>query len=237
LDATNVLLSDFLIDGSKVTNDLVDGCFAGAVCMIKVSRVTVENLHVENFNGDGITWQITEDITIRNCECNNCLRGLHPGTGSINSLIEGNDSHHNDEDGLFVCYRVQFGLVINNKFHNNGENGISTGHKDSDMRFENNHIYENQISGVFFRNENINNSPHRNVFINNILENNGSTGGGYGFLINGQARDVVLKGNTIRNTGKGNQTGGIFLNKNTPPVKLEDNKMSGHKSSDVVYGK
>jgi len=237
VDSKNIILADFKIDGTKATNDWLDGCFAGAICLIKVSNILVENVHVENFNGDGITWQITENVIVRKCEINGCFNGLHPGTGSINSLIEGNISNHNDGDGLYVCYRVQNGLVKNNQFHNNKLNGISTGHKDSDMTFESNHIFENQNNGVLFRDESFSNSPHRNIFINNIVENNGNKDGGYGFAIYGNAQDVLLKDNMIRNTGYGNQVGAVFLNKNTPAVNLENNKISGHKKGDVVYGK
>jgi hypothetical protein len=192
---------------------------------------------VENFNGDGITWQITENITVRNCEINGCDKGMHPGTGSVYSVIEGNNSHHNDGDGLFVCYRVQHGLVRNNIFHHNSLNGINTGHKDSDMRFENNHIYENAANGVFFRDENASNSPHRNTFINNTIENNGGKKGGYGFALYGNAQDVLIQDNIIRDTGSGNQIGAIFFNKGTPPVKLQNNTMSGHKHGNEIYGR
>jgi nitrous oxidase accessory protein NosD len=236
-EADNVVLSDFKIEGNKQTNDWLAGCYAGGICLIKARNVTVENALVEDFNGEGITWQITENITIRNCEIRGCYNGLHPGTGSVNSLIEGNNSHHNDGDGLFVCYRVQHGLVKNNSLHHNTLNGISTGHKDSDMKFENNHIFENNRNGVFFRDEDQNNSPHRNVFIGNLIENNGNKESGYGFLVNGKAMDVLIKDNTIRDTGKGLQKAAVFFNKNTPPVKLENNKMSGHTLGDVVYGK
>lgn len=237
VDSKNIVLADFNIDGTKATNDWLDGCFAGAICLIKVSNILVENVHVENFNGDAITWQITEDVTIRNCELHGCFNGLHPGTGTINTLIEGNNSHNNDGDGLYVCYRVQHGLVKNNQFHNNKLNGISTGHKDSDMIYEKNHIYDNKQNGVFFRTENQNNSPHRSVFINNLIENNGEREGGYGFAIFGSASDVVIRDNTIRDTGSKNQVIGIFLDKSTLPVKIENNKMSGHKKGDMVYGK
>jgi hypothetical protein len=236
-EAHNVYMSDFKIEGNKEKNDWLAGCYAGGICIIKSKNVTVENVQVEDFNGEGITWQITENITVRNCEINGCYNGLHPGTGSVNSLIEGNNSHHNDGDGLFVCYRVQHGLVKNNSLHHNRLNGISTGHKDSDMRFENNHIFENSSNGVFFRDEDQNNSPHRNTFINNLVENNGNKDGGYGFLFNGKAMDVLLKDNIIRDNGKGMQRAAIFINKNTPPVKMENNNMSGHANGNVVYGK
>jgi nitrous oxidase accessory protein NosD len=101
-------------------------------------------------------------------------------------LIEGNDSHHN-KAGLYICWRVQHGLITGNQFHNNRDCGISTGHKDFDVVFKNNHIFENGGDDVFFRNEDFKNSPHRNSFIDNIVENNGTIKGGYGFFFNGNS--------------------------------------------------
>ncbi len=230
----NVLISGFTVDGNRDNNDLLDGCNGGGVAIMKSRNVTVENVRVMNFNGEGITWQITENVTVRDCEISGCSNnGLHPGTGSPNSLIEGNDSHNN-KVGLFICWRVHHSTVRDNRFHNNLDCGISTGHKDTDVVFDHNHIYENGGDGVYFRDQDLKNSPHRNTFINNIVENNGTLDGKYGFSFHGNAEDVLLKDNIIRDTGKGTQEAAIFLDKGTPPVKLENNKISGHPLGDIV---
>jgi nitrous oxidase accessory protein NosD len=226
-------MSDFTIDGNKEKNDLLDGCNGGGIVIIKSKDVTVDKVHVKDFNGEGITWQITENVTVKNCEINGCTNmGLHPGTGSPNSVIEGNNSHDN-KVGLFICWRVHHSIVRNNQFHNNSDNGISTGHKDSDVLFESNHIYDNLANGVYFREEDRINSPHRNSFVNNIVENNG----GYGFYVSGKASDLLLKDNVIRSTEKGKQKGAIFIANNSIPIKEENNKMNGHEGQNIVYGK
>ena len=208
-DAQNVYISDFTVDGNKEKNDLLDGCNGGGIAIIKSKNVTVEKVHVKDFNGEGITWQITENVTVRNCEISACTNmGLHPGTGSPNSLIENNNSHNN-KVGLFICWRVHHSVVRGNQFHNNSENGISTGHKDSDVLFEKNHIYENMQDGVYVREEDDKNSPHRNTFINNIVENNG----GNGFFISGKPSNMLIKENVIRSTIKGKQKAAIFIAK------------------------
>ena len=233
----NVFMSDFTVDGNKDKNDLLDGCNGGGIAILRSKHVTVENVNVRDFNGEGITWQITENVTVRNSEISGCTNmGMHPGTGSPNSLIEGNDSHDN-RVGLFICWRVQHSLVRNNQIHNNRELGISTGHKDSDVIFEKNHIYENGGDGVYIREEDAKNAPHRNTFVNNTIENNGTTNGGYGFLFAGQAQDLVLRDNVIRDTKKGTQKAAIFISKGTPAITAENNKMSGHKLGDIVHGK
>lgn len=235
--AENVYMSDFTIDGNKAKNDRLDGCNGGGIAILKSKGVTVENVHVRDFNGEGITWQITENVTVRNCEISGCTNmGMHPGSGSPNSLIVGNNSHDN-RVGLYICWRVQHSLVKDNDIHHNRELGISTGHKDSDVTFDSNHIFENGGTGVYFRDEDQKNSPHRNTFVNNIIENNGTAKGGYGFYFDGQAQGIVLKDNVIRDTKKGTQKAAVFLTANAPPVRQENNKMSGHPEGSIVREK
>jgi hypothetical protein len=232
-----VYIGNFTIDGNKEKNDLLDGCNGGGIAILRSKNVTVDNVRVKDFNGEGITWQITENVTVRNSEISGCTNmGLHPGTGSPNSVIEGNNSHDN-RVGLFICWRVQHSLIKNNQFHNNREVGISTGHKDSDVTFDTNHIFENGEDGICLRDEDAKNSPHRNTFVNNTVENNGMLKGGYGFWVQGQAIDVVFRNNIIRDTKKGTQKAAIFLTKNTPSVKDENNTMSGHKLGNIVQEK
>ncbi len=237
LDDVNVFISDLAIDGNKSKNDPLDGCNGGGIAVMRSKGVTIDNVKVRDCNGEGITWQITEDVTVRNSEISGCAgMGLHPGTGSPKTVIEGNDSHNNNV-GLFICWRVQNSVVKNNQFHNNSDCGISTGHKDSDVTFDGNHIFENGVNGVYFRDEDSKNSPHRNTFINNVVENNGTLKGGYGFDINGNAQDLIIENNIIRDNKSGNQKAAIFIEKGSPPIIERNNKMSGHKSGDIVYGK
>jgi nitrous oxidase accessory protein NosD len=235
--AENVYMADFSIDGNKEKNDLLDGCNGGGIAILKSKDVTVDNVKVKDFNGEGITWQITENVTVRHCEISGCTNmGMHPGTGSPNSVIEANNSHDN-RVGLYICWRVQHSVVKDNQFHHNRELGISTGHKDSDVLFEGNHIFENGGDGIYLRDEDEKNAPHRNSFVNNTIENNGTAKGGYGVSIDGNARDIVLKENIIRDTKSGTQKAAIFMAKNTPAIKEENNKMSGHKMGNVVREK
>jgi hypothetical protein len=155
---------------------------------------------------------------------------MHPGTGSPGSRIENNNIHHNDSDGLFICWRVQHGVVSNNRIHHNKRYGICTGHKDSDMLYINNHIYENSEGGVNLRRERASNAPHRSTFRDNMIENNGN----YGFLIESPATDVIIENNTIRDTGSGAQEIGILISQNGLPVTLKDNQLSGHNKGDII---
>jgi nitrous oxidase accessory protein NosD len=231
LGERNVSISNLTIDGNGERNDLLDGCNGGGIAIIKSKNVLVEDVHVTNFNGEGITWQITEDVTIRNCEIDHCANmGMHPGTGSPNTVIEGTNSHHN-KVGLFLCWRVQNSVVRGNKFHNNSDNGISTGHKDSDVLFENNHIYANGGDGIVLRNEDPKNSPHRNSFIGNIIEHNA----GYGIHVLGNATDLIIRDNTFNSAEGGKKEAAIYVQKGAPPIKIVGNKVGGYLKDEFVY--
>ena len=229
VESEKVVIRDLVVDGNKDTNDYINGCRGGAVYIHKSTNTIVENVHVKNFNGDGISWQLTEDVIVRNNEISGCTQsGLHPGTGSPRTIIEGNNSHHNGTDGLFICWRVHHGEVRDNQFHHNDRYGVCTGHKDTDVLFENNHIYENGSDGVHFRGEKATNAPHRNTFARNIVENNGTKSGGYGFSFNSPAEEVILRNNTIRDTGDGSQKAAVYIYKNGLPVVLQENAIIGH---------
>ncbi len=232
----NVKIADLVVEGNKSTNDYINGCRGGGVYIHKSKNCLVENVKVNNFNGDSFSWQITENVRIKGCEVSNGNGlGFHPGTGSDHSVVENCISHHNTGDGLFLCWRVQNGIFRNNTIYANGDNGISIGHKDTDNLFENNHVYENAYQGVLFRNENEQNAGHRNTFINNTIENNGMKEEASGFYIGGETHDIVITNNIIRSTGSGKQTTAILVGKNSSNVTAAENKISG--SGGIVYEK
>lgn len=236
VNAQNVKISDLLIEGNKATNDYINGCRGGGVYIHKSKNVIVENVQVNEFNGDSFSWQVTEGITFKGCEASNGDGlGFHPGTGSDRSTVESCLSHHNRGDGIFLCWRVQNGVFRNNTVYANLDNGISIGHKDTDNIFENNHVYENANQGVLFRNENEQNAGHRNTFTGNTIENNGVAKESAGFYIGGTTHDIVIKNNIIRSTGKGNQKTAIVVGKNSSKIISEGNTISG--SKEIVYEK
>lgn len=230
VEAENATIRDLIVDGSGDSNDYINGCRGGGIYLHKAKNCLVENVHVRNFNGDSFSWQVTENITVRNCEASyGGGLGFHPGTGSDHSIVEGNVSHNNKEDGFFLCWRVQNGVFRNNVSHHNGRFGISIGHKDTDNLFVDNHVYSNSRHGVNFRTETVQNGGHRNTFRNNIIENNG-TGGekAVGFYIGGHTHDIVIEENTIRSTGEGNQEAAVRIGPDARGIIVRNNKVSGH---------
>jgi hypothetical protein len=238
VNAGNLTISDLTVDGSKESNDMIDGCRAGAIYLHKVHDALVDNVIVKNFNCDGISWQITENVTVRNCEISGCANaGLHPGTGSPFTHIIGNNSHDNSRFGLFVCWRVRNGEVRNNSFHNNGVNGICTGHKDTDILFSENKVFENGGDGINLRDDGHLNEPHRTIIRNNVIENNGTKDGGYGVSVICPAEGVVIAGNTITNGPNGKQKAAIYLGPTSLPVDIKDNKIAGFRENGIIKAK
>ena len=235
MDAENCSIANLTIDGNREANFFADGCNNAGILIIRSRLITVDGVRVKDFNGEGISWQITEHVTIRNSEISGSGNtGLHPGTGSPFTVIENNDVHHNDRDGLFICWRVYESQVRGNRFHHNGRFGLCTGHKDTDVVFENNHIYENASDGVNLRGERESNAPHRNTFIRNTIENNGVAEPAYGFSINSPARDLKLIGNSFLNSN-GTQKAAIYVYEAGLKPELVDNLFDPHKEGELVF--
>ena len=234
IDAEDCMVSDLLIDGNRTDNFFADGCNSAGILIYKSGWITVDGVHVMDFNGEGISWQTTEHVSILNSEISGSGNtGLHPGTGSPYTRIENNVVHHNDQDGLFICWRVYESSVKGNSFHHNGRYGICTGHKDTDVLFESNHIFENGSDGVNLRAEREANAPHRNTFTRNIIENNGTDGGGFGFSINSPARELVLTGNQFGNS-LNTQKAAIYVYEAGLEPELIDNRFDPHEMGNLV---
>jgi hypothetical protein len=237
IEEENSSISNLVIDGMRSENFFADGCNSAGILILKSRWITVDGVRVKDFNGEGISWQITEHITIKNSEISGSGNtGLHPGTGSPFSIIENNEVHHNDRDGLFICWRVYESKVTGNHFHHNGRYGICTGHKDTDVLFEDNHIYENLSDGVNLRGEREANAPHRNSFVRNTIENNGTDGGGYGFSINSPALDLKLVENKFLNSMK-TQKAAIYVHEAGLEPQLENNQFEAHELGELVFEK
>ncbi len=235
IDAENSSISNLVVDGNRAENFFADGCNSAGILIFKSREITIDNVHVKDFNGEGISWQITENVTVKNCEISGSGNtGMHPGTGSPFSVIENNNVHHNDRDGLFICWRVYQSKVTGNAFHHNERYGVCTGHKDTDVIFEGNHIFNNASDGVHLRSERESNAPHRNTFVRNIIENNGTEGGGFGFSVNSPSRDLVLKENVFKNSLK-TQKAAIYIYKAGLKPELENNQFDNHEMGEVVF--
>lgn len=207
MNAANVVLENLIVDGNRAENAYIDGCRGGAIYLYQVRNVAVRNCTARNYNGDGISIQISDSVQVLNSESyGHAGYGIHPGTGSVNTLVSHCRMHDNGDIGLFLCWRVRHGRFENNVIENNGHYGISIGHKDTDNEFTGNTIAGNGISGVYFRKETLANSGSRNIFRNNKVVNNGNAREGYGFYIEPHAEDLVIQDNEIADTRQTGRT-------------------------------
>ena len=68
LNAENVVLQDLIVDGNREANAYMDGCRGGAIYMYCVRNVTVRDCTARNYNGDGISFQISDGVQVLNSE-------------------------------------------------------------------------------------------------------------------------------------------------------------------------
>jgi Right handed beta helix region len=230
INAADIVFENLIVDGNRAENAYIDGCRGGAIYMYRVRNVKVKNCTARNYNGDGISFQISEGVQVLNSESyGHAGYGVHPGTGSVNALVKDNRMHDNGDIGIFLCWRVRHSRFQSNVIENNGHYGISIGHKDTDNEFVGNTIARNGIAGVYFRKETPQNSGSRNVFRNNSVLDNGNAHEGYGFYIEPHATDVVIDGNQIANTRTTNciQRHGIYKAPGAGTVDAKNNSTSG----------
>lgn len=230
IEAENVVIEDLIVDGNKAENPSLDGCRGGAIYMYIVKNVTVRNSVARNYNGDGISFQITEGVRVENCESyGHTGYGVHPGTGSEKPLVRGCRLHHNGEVGLFLCWRVRHGEFLDNTIEDNGRYGISIGHKDTGNLFTGNTIARNGSAGVYFRRETYLNSGHRNTFRDNTLVDNGEARRAYGFYIEPHAGDLMIENNRFRETRATapGESFAVYKVTGAGPVRVEGNQLEG----------
>ena len=229
-------VENLIIDGNKDSNVHLNGCRGAGIFLYRAFGTVIKDCVVRNYNGDGISFQQSNDVTVVGCICeDNTYLGIHPGSGSQRPRIRDCVARGNGTDGLFLCWRVRHGLFEDNVLEGNGRFGISIGHKDSDNLLRRNIVRLNHQDGVFFRNETLGMAAHRNRLEENIIENNGAGGEAAGIRIRGQTNNLVLKNNIIRDTREDelqSQTVGIRIEEQVGQVILDGNQIKAKTAID-----
>jgi hypothetical protein len=223
-------VEDLIIDGNKDENVYLNGCRGAGIFLYRCPAAIITRCSVRNYNGDGISFQQCNDVTVTDCvsEGNSGL-GLHPGSGSQRPTVRGCLAKNNKEDGLFLCWRVKYGVFEDNILEDNGRFGISIGHKDTDNLLRKNQVRGNQQAGIHFRNESEGMAGHRNRIEDNLIENNGTTKPAPAIQVRGETRDLVFKNNIIRDTrptDQQRQLVGIQLDEKVGSVTIEGNQIA-----------
>ncbi|OHB62371.1 MAG: hypothetical protein A2Y76_12755 [Planctomycetes bacterium RBG_13_60_9] len=214
-----VRIENLTIEGNKQANVPMNGCRGAGIFLYQGFGTVISGCTVRNYNGDGISFQQSNDVTVTDCISeDNAALGIHPGSGSQRPTVRNCTARRNGTDGLFLCWRVRHGLFEQNTLEQNGQFGISIGHKDSDNILRRNTVRQNKQHGVFFRNESLGMAPHRNRLEENTIENNG----GAEIRIRGEVNDLVFARNTIRDTQE-DSASGILIEERVGKLDLQDN--------------
>ncbi|HUV41965.1 MAG TPA: right-handed parallel beta-helix repeat-containing protein [Sedimentisphaerales bacterium] len=251
-EVENVMVDGFTLDSGADDNEGSDGLY-----LRRSKWCTIKNVKAINCKNDGIRFGTNEHITVEDCEAAyNGNYGIHPGAHSPWTIVRRCNIHHNDSDGLYICWGVREGEFTDNTIHHNGQrkhrSGISIGHKDTDNLIARNHIYENSKHGICFRRKTEANGAHRNIVRDNLIENNGivesqipgflkdlprHTLTGCGVYICGVTHDLVFENNVIRETRRGqdrHQLHAFYIEQGVSRVKMAGNTISGHPRDPIV---
>jgi len=224
-------VEDLVIEGNKGAYPLLNGCRGAGIYLYGGHGAVIQGCVVRNFHGDGISFQQSNDVSVIDCVSEgNTHLGLHPGSGSQRPVVRGCIARHNGGDGLFLCWRVRHGVFERNRLEENGQAGISIGHKDSDNVLRDNKVVRNGSCGVLFRAEPAGMSPHRNRLERNEILENGHQPGAAGVCIRGEPDGLVLEGNSISDARAGalrTQTVGVLIEGKVGSVRLERNEIHG----------
>ena len=151
--ASDILIKNLRLEGNSAQTEKLDGNFGAAIFMQDCENVQVRDVTINDWNGDGISWQIGHDVQVENCTISDmAVLGLHPGSGSQRPVIC-NNTISNCDIGIFWCWGVCNGIAENNQIANSKKHGISTGHRDNDNIIRGNTISNSGECGIYFRPE------------------------------------------------------------------------------------
>lgn len=197
-DAT---VESLAIDGNREHNPHLDDNYTGAVFIQDCDRMTFRDLTIRDYNSDGISAQICDDLVVDGCRVSNCTDlGIHPGSGCQRPVMV-NNTVRGCSQGIFFCWGVRFGLAEGNLIEDSIRYGISIGHRDTDNIVRGNTIRRSGEIGVLFRvDRGVGRSPDRCVLEGNLIEDSGLQGDCVAVDLAGVAEDVIIRNNRLIDT-------------------------------------
>jgi hypothetical protein len=222
-----VRIDDLTFDGNKANNEELDGNYAGCIFLQDCHSIQIRRVTARNYRGDGISWQICHDVVVEDCHSHdNTGLGLHPGSGSQRPLVRGNRLVANDQ-GLFFCWGVKYGLAEKNTIEDNRRYGISIGHRDTDNIIRDNDIRRSGEVGILFRKERgLAYNAHRNRVEGNRIVDIAKQGG-VGIDVQGQTGQIQIRSNEIRHTAVSDTRVGVRIGAEAGEVTLAANRIEG----------
>jgi len=230
LNTDDVQIEDLVADGNRSENEWIDNDYVSAVYLKSCNRWTFRNVVARNYNSDGFSFQVCDDIHFENCSAiNNADYGFHPGSGSQRPVFKHCTARGNSQ-GFYWCWGACDGIAEDCISVENLKYGVNFGHRDTDNILRNCVIESNGEIGVLFRKEeNEYRTADRNLLENCIIRNNGKTGSGLGIDIRWMTSDITVRNCQIENTNDGPQKVGIQISSEAQRITLENNRFSGCK--------
>jgi len=220
----DVVVENLVLDGNRENNEHINGNFAGGVFIQSCNRWRFNNVVSKNYNGDGFSFQVCDDIQFHNCKAiNNADLGFHPGSGSQRPVFSNCESRSNSQ-GIFFCWSVSDGIADNCILAGNSRYGISIGHRDTDNLISNCVIERNGEVGILFRREASEfRCGNRNRIANCVIRDNGTKKPGIGIDILGKTEDITIANTRLENTTGDRQKIGIRISADAERVVLQNN--------------
>lgn len=198
-DAT---VASLAIDGNRAHNPHLDDNYTAAVFIQDCDRIVLRDLTIHDYNSDGISAQICDDLTVDNCRISDCTDlGIHPGSGCQRPVMTRNTVRRCAQ-GIFFCWGVRYGLAEGNLIEDCSLHGISIGHRDTDNTVRGNTVRRSGRHGLLFRTDHgPGRAPDRCVIENNTFEDSGAGEGDWIAMdITGTVADLVIRGNRFVDT-------------------------------------
>ncbi len=221
-------IENICLDGNRANNSFLNGNYVGCVFLRESNRINLRGVVAQNFNGDGLSWQVCHDVHVENCHSHDHAGyGVHPGSGSQRSVVTRCKLERN-EIGFFFCWGVKWALAENNQMLDNRKFGISIGHNDTDNIVRNNEVLRSGKIGIFLRQEHGPSfSPSRNQIEANRVVDSGSGTDGVAVDIEGLTEAVVLRKNTLQETRGTAGRVGVRISKEAKRIQLAENRIEG----------
>ncbi len=223
---TDIEIRDLVIEGNREENENINGNYAGGIFMQNCDRINIDSITVQNYNGDGISWQIVHDLSVTNTRSiNTAGLGLHPGSGSQRPKMSGNQIER-CRIGIFFCWGVKHGIAEKNRI-SDCEFGVSIGHRDTDNIVRENIINGCTRHGLLFRNESYDRNGHRTLVEKNEFRDCGALEEGSVIHISGPTDDLTLRKNQFEETREGAKVNAIVAAGESNGLVLEGNQFLG----------
>ena len=231
----DVTVENLVLDGNRAASDEIDGNYAGGVFIQHCDRHTYRHVVSRNYNGDGYSFQVCDDIRFESCRSeNNANLGFHPGSGSQRPILTDCISRGNSQ-GIFFCWGVTDGLAQNCDLSDNLDYGVTIGHRDTDNRIAHCTIERNHKVGLLFRQPLSEfRGAHRNLVEGCTICDNGFKSKGFGIQFLGETQDVIIRDNIFADSGQSQQKIGIQVSAEAEGTKISGNTFTGMEQ-EVVY--